>query len=120
MISYAWLQQYGLPTGGSADFVDADTDGHNNWQEWRCLTDPTNALSALRLVSAWPAGTNVIVAWQSVPGVNYFLERSMNLSASPPFTLLAPNLLGQTNTTSFTDTNVAHLRPLFYRVGVGP
>ena len=99
-ISYAWLQQYGLPTDGSADATDPDADGLNNWQEWRCQTDPTNALSALRLLSASPAGTNVTVSWQSVAGVNYFLERSTNLSASPPFTLLAPNLPGQPGTTS--------------------
>ena len=58
------------------------------------------------------------VSWQSVAGVNYFLERSTNLSASPPFTLLTPNLSGQAGTTSFTDTNAAGLAPLFYRVGV--
>ncbi len=119
VISYAWLQHYGLPTDGSADATDPDADGHNTWQEWRCQTDPTNALSALRLLSASPAGTNVTVSWQSVAGVNYFLERSTNLSASPPFTLLSPNLLGQPGTTTFTDTNAALLAPLFYRVGVG-
>ena len=119
VISYAWLQHYGLPIDGSADFADPDRDGLNNWQEWRCGTCPTNALSALRLLLASPAGTNVTVSWQSVAGVNYFLERSTNLSASPPFTLLATNLVGQTNTTSLTDTNTAQLSPLFYRVGVG-
>jgi hypothetical protein len=120
VISYAWLQQFGLPTDGLADFTDPDRDGHTTWQEWRCLTDPTNALSALRLLSASPAGTNVTVSWQSVAGVNYFLERSTNLRASPPFTLLAPNLPGQPGTTSYTDTNAAPLPPLFYRVGVAP
>jgi hypothetical protein len=119
VISYAWLQQYRLPTDGSADATDPDADGLNTWQEWRCQTDPTNALSALRLLSASPAGTNVTVSWQSVEGVSYFLERSTNLWASPPFTLLAPNLPGQPGTTSFTDTNAASLSPLFYRVGVG-
>lgn len=59
--------------------TDLDGDGHNTWQKWRCLTDPTNALSALRLLSASPAGTNVTVSWQSVAGVNYFLECSTNL-----------------------------------------
>jgi hypothetical protein len=117
-ISYAWLQRYGLPTDGSADYLDTDGDGHNNWQEWRCQTDPTNALSVLRLLSASPAGTNVTVTWQSVAGVSYFLERSTNLSASPPFTLLSPNLPDQPGRTTYTDTSAASLAPLFYRVGV--
>ena len=118
VISYAWLQQYGLPTDGSADAMDPDADGHTTWQEWRCLTDPTNALSVLRLVSASSAGTNVTVSWQSVAGVNYFLKRSTDLSATPPFTLLAPNLPGQPGTTSYADTNAAGASPLFYRAGV--
>ena len=37
------------------------------------VADPTNGLSALRLLSASRAGTSVTVSWQSVAGVNYFL-----------------------------------------------
>jgi hypothetical protein len=116
VISYAWLQRYGLPTDGSADYADPDADGRTTWQEWRCLTDPTNALSALRLLSASPTGTNVTVSWQSVAGVNYFLARSANLAA--PFTFVATNISGQAGTTSYTDTNATGAGPFFYRVGV--
>ncbi|MCX6926512.1 MAG: hypothetical protein NT154_25380 [Verrucomicrobia bacterium] len=119
VISYAWLQHYGLTTDGSADFTDPDHDGRNNWQEWRCQTDPTNALSALRLLSASPDGTNVTVTWQSVAGVDYFLERSTNLSALPPFTLLATGIPGQPGATSYTDTAATNAGPFFYRLGVG-
>jgi hypothetical protein len=119
VISYAWLQQYGLPADGSADFTDPDLDGMNNWQEWRCGTCPTNALSALRLLSASPTGTNATVTWQSVAGVSYFLERCTNLASLRPFSLLATNLPGQPGTTSFTDTNTAGASLFFYRVGVG-
>jgi len=114
-ISYAWLQQYGLPTDGSADLTDSDGDGLNNWQEWRCLTDPTNELSVLRLLSPSPNGTNVIVTWQSVAGVNYFLERSANVTL---FTPLATNLPGQPGTTTYTDSITASAPRFFYRVGV--
>jgi hypothetical protein len=65
-----------------------------------------------------PADLGIRLLTTSLAGVNYFLERSTNLSASPPFTLLAPELSGQPGTTSFTDTNAASLAPLFYRVGV--
>ena len=120
VISYAWLQSYSLPTDGSADFIDSDLDGMNNWQEWRCQTVPTNAVSALRLISAAPVGTNVTVNWQSVPGVNYFLERATNLAMLPPFQLVATNIAGQLGTTTRTDTNAGAFSPLLYRVGVGP
>ncbi len=116
IISYAWLQQYGLSTDGPADYADPDQDGMNNWQEWRCQTDPTNALSALRLVSATPAGTNVTVTWQSVTDVNYYLERSTNLAS--PFLPVASGMRGQSGTSVYTETNAVTVSPLFYRVGV--
>ena len=118
IISYAWLQQYGLPADGSADFTDPDHDGMNNWQEWRCGTDPTNAASVLRMVISTPAGNNVNVTWQSVAGVTYVLQCSTNLAGAPPFLSVATNVAGQAGTTTFTHTNAAEAKAAFYRVGV--
>ena len=119
LISYAWLQQYGLPTDGSADFADSDADRFNNWEEWRCLTDPTNALSVLHLLSISITNARVTVCWQSVGGVSYFLERATNLTTPILFTPLATNLPGRPGSTCFTDRSTAGASQIFYRVGVG-
>src|ERR1035437_8429925 len=31
---HTWLAYYGLPSNGSADYLDSDNDGLNNWQEY--------------------------------------------------------------------------------------
>jgi hypothetical protein len=58
------------------------------------------------------------VTWQSVYGINYFLERATNLSGPPGFRLLATNIAGESGTTSYSDTNTIGTVPQFYRVGV--
>jgi PKD repeat protein len=119
MISYAWLQQFNLPIHPSTDTADPDGDGLNNWQEWRCGTDPTNALSALRMLALAGGGTNVMVSWQSVTGVSYLLERATSLATPAAFASLASNIHGQPGTTSYADTNAIGAGPWFYRVGIG-
>jgi hypothetical protein len=116
IVSYAWLQQYGLPTDGSADTADSDGDGLNNWQEWRCGTNPNNALSALRLLAPVPVGAGLVVRWESVADRSYFVERSTK--ASSGFTPLATSIPGQPGMTTYTDTNAIGVGPWFYRVGV--
>ena len=118
MLSYAWAQQYGLATDGSADTLDSDGDGMNNFGEWRSDTNPTNALSVLQLSP--PVFTNspdgIVVTWQSVANVTYYLQRSSNLSGT--FTTLQSDIVGQAGTTSYTDTTATTGGPYFYRVGV--
>jgi hypothetical protein len=92
-ISYAWLQQYGRPTDGSADSADPDEDGLNTWQEWRAGTDPANSLSALRLLAPVAGASGLVVRWRSVSGHAYFAQRSTSLAAQPAFELLATNIL---------------------------
>jgi len=115
-LPWAWLLHYGLPTDGSADTLDADLDGHNAWQEWKAWTDPTNALSVLKLLPPQPQPNGTRLLWQSVLGQSYSVERATN--ASGLFSLLEDNIPGQTGTTSLTDTNPANGNPVLYRVAV--
>jgi hypothetical protein len=119
-ISYAWLQQYGLPSDGSADSVDSDGDGLNNWQEWCAGTIPTNAASVLKVLTPTHDAAGLVVTWQSVAGKKYLLQRATDLSASPGFLPVASNIPGQLTLTGYTDTNATGPGPFFYRVGVQP
>ena len=117
MISYAWLQQYGLPTDCSADFDDCDHDGMNNWQEWICDTCPTNAASCLRLtiISNTPP---VAVTFSSSAARLYTLLCCSNLTASSIWTpvLGQTDLPGSGDAITLTDANPP--APAFYHVSV--
>jgi len=120
LISYAWLQQYGLPINSMTDSADPDGDRLTNWQEWRAGTDPTNAQSVLRLLTPTRVGPDLVVTWESVPGRSYVLEASPNLSAPSRFAPLARHLPADAvaGTTTFTHTNAAGTNRWLYRVGV--
>jgi hypothetical protein len=109
-----------LSTHASAVYADSDGDRLNNWHEWRADSVPTNALSALRMLSPTGTASGVAVSWESVNTRSYWLERASNLTAPPSFTIVASNLPGQVNMTTYTDTNAVGNSPFFYRVGVQP
>ncbi len=119
VISYAWLQQYGLPADGSVDFANLDGTTFNVYQDWIAGLNPTNPASVLALQP--PAATNttgLTVTWQSVSTRNYYLQSSTNLSGLPAFTSIQSNIIGQAGFTSFTDTTATNGGPYFYRVGI--
>jgi hypothetical protein len=120
VISYAWLEQYGLPTDGSVDYEDLDGTSFNVYQDWIAGLNPTNSASILAMqtpqTSSSPAG--VTVSWLSVTNRTYYLQQATNLAAQPAFSTIQSNIAGQAGTTSFIDTTATNGGPYFYRVGV--
>jgi len=117
VISYAWLQEHGLPTDGSADYVHSDADFHNNWQEWKAWTDPTNASSVLKLLRPDYSPAGFLLSWSSENGVDYWIERASGFASSNSFSVLETNITGQPNTTTFRQDGVGDAGSAFFRVG---
>jgi len=89
--------RYGFNVSSNDAAGDADGDGMSNYGEYRCNTDPTNALSVLRLEGATPGSpSEITLIWQSVSGKLYSIligtdlldtvwdVIESNLAADPP------------------------------------
>jgi hypothetical protein len=118
VISYAWLQQFGLPTDGSVDSADLDHDGLTTQQEWQADTIPTNAASCLRLtlISNSPP---LAVTFSSSAARLHTLLCCTNLTAFPASSIWTPvpgqtDVPGNGDVLTLTDTNPP--APGFYRV----
>ncbi len=116
-----WFLDHGLNPGDPLVFSsDPDGDAFTTLQEWVAGTNPTNALSVLRLLPPTNTVSGFQVVWQSVTGKTYFLQRATDLDAPPVFSLLASNLVGQPVATRYTDPTATNGGPYFYRIGIQP
>jgi len=119
---HTWLASFGLASNGSADYLDADGDGMNNWQEYLAGTNPTNAASAFKITS-WQmlSSTQFVVRWSSVSNRLYDVARATNLNAGAAGFLPQPgatNLAGTPPQNAWTDSVTRASPPGYYRVKV--
>jgi hypothetical protein len=113
-------RQYFFPftQTNAAPTADPDHDGFNNTAEFIAGTNPTNALSLLKLTSVTKAANGTTLAWQSVTNRQYQLMSRTNLVTGTWQNVGGVQSPTGTNAT-FLDTsatNGAH----FYRVQVLP
>jgi len=116
---HTWLASYGLPSNGSADYLDSDADGMNNWQEYLAGTNPTNTGSVFKIISGQMiSSTQFVLRWSSVSNRLYDVRRATNLAAGAPAFVPVPagtNLVATPSENVWTDSVS---RPSFYRVSV--
>jgi hypothetical protein len=117
-LSYFWAQKFQIPLDGSADFIDSDGDGMNNWQECVAQTNPTNSQSFLQMYSPSNGISGVTLTWQSVSNLTYFLQRSSDFAAQPVFSTIRSDIKGHEPLTSFIDVSATNAATYFYRIGV--
>ena len=94
-------------------------------REFQSGTNPTNAASVFRIVSAGPAGDDYQVTWATVGGYGYVLQTVTNASGGVTTNFLdlsPPIVVGGTNegTTNYLHPGGATNPAGFYRVRTQP
>ena len=116
----SWMATYNLPQDGSADFIDSDEDGFDNYSEWKAGTNPTNELSFFNfdLSGSMSVPTGIQLRWNSLTGRTYRVESGTNLMDNPAFTVLQTGIPGADGVTDFIDTSATNKDQGYYRVYV--
>jgi subtilisin family serine protease len=112
----AWEKGYFGHPSNCVWNIDWDLDGHNNWQEYICGMDPTNAASYF-MITNWvplPGSAYFVIEWNSVSSRVYSTYWSTNLMES--FHPLEFDIEYPRN--SSTDTIHSAEDQCFYRVEV--
>ena len=119
---HSWLASYGLPSNGSADYLDSDSDGMNNSQEYLAGTNPTNTASVFKIISGQMiSSTQFVLRWSSVSNRLYDVMRATNLATGTGAFVRLPggtNLTGTPIENTWTDSVSRASPPGFYRVSV--
>jgi len=102
----------------NAAMSDTDTDGALAWEEYYSGTDPTNALSVLKIIQIRPGASNIGIYWSSVTGKFYSVYKCTNRPGIWPESVITSDVPGDLSGTNIcpapndTDTRA------YYRIGV--
>jgi subtilisin family serine protease len=110
-----WEQTYFGHLTSTNPNADPDKDGFNNLQEYLADTNPTNANSFLRMVSARGVSNGVSVTWSGGTQARQYLQRAASMGGTNSWMNVLTNQQPTALTNSYTDffgTNKAG----FYRV----
>ncbi|MDA7619639.1 lamin tail domain-containing protein [bacterium] len=103
---------------------DTDGDGSNDGDEVTAGTDPLDATSLFKITTITKAAAtgDVTITWDSVPGKNYSLQYSLDLTTGSWTNVTGGALIPSGGTTTFfTDTAPPPSdAQRFYRVGIEP
>ena len=118
-----WEAAYGVSNPND----DSDGDGLTNLQEFLANTNPTNAASSLKVISASSLTNGQFsLSWSAIGGTRYRVQYSASLTdlftdiIRPVDAEMDSSPVGSTSTQSFTDTFSPTNATRFYRVRVTP
>jgi hypothetical protein len=81
---------FGSVSTNRTRLTDTDGDGMSDYAEFIAGTDPTNALSNLRIIRSYASNGVMTAQWSAVPGRIYQVQTSTNLlDWSPGFSVAA-------------------------------
>jgi hypothetical protein len=95
---------------------DFDHDGATNYQEYIADTDPTSALSVLRLTSVVPTNQSFLITWIGGVLATQCLDRSSSLNSSKNWVPLLTNFPPTAVTNQYLDPSTGGPTNQFYRI----
>lgn len=94
---------------------DSDGDGMSDSLEFAAGTNPTQAASAVRVVSATVDGDQIVVNWSSVPGRAYRLQARLRFDSNTPWVDASDTIVANGVTSSFA-TQLPNAPELYFRI----
>ena len=107
---------FGSVSTNRTRLTDTDGDGMTDYAEFIAGTDPTNALSNLRIIRSFLSNGVMTAQWSAIPGRIYQVQTSTNLLDWPP---VSPWLQASSSPMTYSWTNSTD-KTRSFRVEVSP